>query len=728
MGRRKGARCSPRELLSPLPTALAAALCVLGFTAATAVAAPSPEAGAAVLGAAPGSQLIELALPLYADQQGLEQFALAVSTKGSPQYGEYEPIAELASRFGASTLTRGRVLAYLKRVGASDVKIDATGLFADATMSVGLAERLFGAPLARFRAAHNVRFLAPTAAARMPAGLRGLATAVIGLDTQPLSAASPPLIDAGWVHQGARSAQANQPSGYKPRTGTASGCPNAVASGGFTPNQYLTAYDYLPLRLAGYAGQGERVALIEIDGFRYTDILSFARCFKLPVPGINSFGVGVAKPLSPGGESTLDLEVLDAAAPGLKAIDVYESRNRAVDLIRALTAPLQGSGSKPQVISASLGVCEPGLLQAVGTHGIALAEGSLAMAAASGITFLSSTGDSGSSACQGAVGPLALTAVNYPASSWWVTGVGGTNLGLTPGNQIVTQPVWNDAPLQLGAGGGGLSVLRRPSYQKAVVHTDHRSVPDVSMLADVAPGYVIYCSAKGDCINSHHSSPWVTVGGTSASSPLLAGGLALVDQYLRFHGLQGLGLANPLLYAIGTSKLASEVLYDVTTGNNDLGPYLPDGNHQPLGCCSAAPGYDDASGWGSIDLAHFAQVAAAVEPKIAAVTLSLPSGQRPVARNQLAATVSCSRGCLMTAVAEVQIGNGKPFAVDANVYLLRNRGHKTIAIKFSTRQLNRLRAALSQNRSIAATIVGEVVDPAGNVERRTLGRRLTIRA
>ncbi|MBV9466734.1 MAG: hypothetical protein JO169_11545, partial [Solirubrobacterales bacterium] len=84
--------------------------------------------------------------------------------------------------------------------------------------------------------------------------------------------------------------------------------------------------------------------------------------------------------------------------------------------------------------------------------------------------------------------------------------------------------------------------------------------------------------------------------------------------------------------------------------------------------------------------------------------------------------------CLMTAVAELQIGNGKPFAVDANVYLLRTRGHKTIAIRFSNRQLNRLRAALSQNRSIAATIVGEVVDPAGNVERRTLGRRLTIRA
>ena len=78
------------------------------------------------------------------------------------------------------------------------------------------------------------------------------------------------------------------------------------------------------LQQAGFEGQGERVALIEIDGFRYTDLRNFSKCFGLATPAINGFGVGLKKPLAPGGESTLDLEVLDAAAPKLKAVDVYE--------------------------------------------------------------------------------------------------------------------------------------------------------------------------------------------------------------------------------------------------------------------------------------------------------------------------------------------------------------------------------------------------------------------
>ena len=53
---------------------------------------------------------------------------------------------------------------------------------------------------------------------------------------------------------------------------------------GFTPNQYETAYGFVPLFGSGLHGEGERVALIEIDGFRSTDLTSFASCFGLGVP------------------------------------------------------------------------------------------------------------------------------------------------------------------------------------------------------------------------------------------------------------------------------------------------------------------------------------------------------------------------------------------------------------------------------------------------------------
>ena len=66
------------------------------------------------------------------------------------------------------------------------------------------------------------------------------------------------------------------------------------------PNQYQTAYGFSPLFAANIRGQGERVALIEIDGFRDADINTFAQCFGLDVPRLNGFGVGIKHQLAPG--------------------------------------------------------------------------------------------------------------------------------------------------------------------------------------------------------------------------------------------------------------------------------------------------------------------------------------------------------------------------------------------------------------------------------------------
>ena len=158
--------------------------------------------------------------------------------------------------------------------------------------------------------------------------------------------------------------------------------------------------------------------------------------------------------------------MLDAAAPGLKEIDVYESAPRASQVLQALTAPLRNRRHVPEVISASLGTCEPALKVTLGRSGARAVEGALALAAASGISVLASSGDAGSSACIGSQGPLDRLAVSYPASSPYVTAVGGTNVALTAANKLQAQTVWNDAPLDLSAGGGGLSTMfTRPSYQ-----------------------------------------------------------------------------------------------------------------------------------------------------------------------------------------------------------------------------------------------------------------------
>ena len=623
------ARRALRVLL--VASALAVLALLSSSTAAASTGASGPRAQVARLGSAPRAQRLQLVLPLKADIAGLERFASAVTSFGSPLYGDFQPIATLARRFGALASERSRVLDYLRGHGAARARIDATGLFADVSMTVSQTQRLFGTALSRYESTRQGRYLAPSRPVRLPGALAGAVTGVVGLDTQPVFATPPAVMGQSAPGapsgDGQRAATASAPSGYSERTGTASGCPAALADHGFTPNQYLTAYDLASLQASGVQGQGERVALIEIDGFRYSDVRTFARCFGLRVPVINGYGVNLKHPLAPGGETTLDLEVLDTAAPGLKEVDVYESRARAADVLESLTAPLQNRGHVPDVISASLGTCEPALKPSLGSAGERSVEGALAMAAASGISILASSGDGGSSACIGRNGPIDVLAVSYPASSPYVTGIGGTNVTLTPANQIEAQYVWNDAPYDLSAGGGGLStVFKRPSYQHGFVPQNRRAVPDVSLLADVLPGYNIYCTAP-ECL-AGNPSPWITVGGTSASAPLLAGGLTLVDQLLREHGRQNLGLANPLLYEIDSHYASSGVISDVTINNNDLGSYIPAGNHRPLGCCSAELGFDLASGLGSVDLGRLALVASALQPPISTVALNLPGSRK----------------------------------------------------------------------------------------------------
>ena len=468
------------------------------------------------------------------------------------------------------------------------------------------------------------------------------------------------------------------------------------------------------------------MALIEIDGFRYSDIKAFASCFHLDIPRVNGFGVGsVHHELSPGGEATLDLEILDAAASDLKAIDVYESKPTASEVLRALISPLQNAGFRPQVISASLGLCESALVGALGSSGIRASESALAMATATGITFLASSGDQGSADCTGLNGrPLARLAVNYPASSWWVTGVGGTNFTLNSANQITSQLVWNDTFFQPeSAGGGGASILfGRPSYQKGTVAANRRAVPDVSMLADVLPGYAIFCTPTPDC---DPSRPWTSVGGTSAGTPLLAGGLALIDQELSAQKRADLGLVNPLLYQAGRSSVASSVFSDVLRFDNDIGPESPSIGHA-LGCCTARPGFDEASGWGSVNMTSLAVLAGKTQPS--RQSLSIPGNQKPVKSHELLVTVSCALGCRAAAAALIKIGNAKPFEVDSRAVTLAAGGKKTLAIGFNSSQLGKLRTGLRQHRTIQAQVSGVQLDSHNHVEIQTPPQFLRIKS
>jgi kumamolisin len=592
---------------------------LVGLLAIVVAAGDAHGAGVERVGAAAADRELTLLLGLRRDEAGLARFVSAVSGPGSVRYRRYLDVPELARRFGASRETRRSVLSWLRARGMRG-RVSATGAWVEASLTAGRAQRLFGARLGAFRSAAGDRFVAPVGRPRPPAALRGEVTELVGLDDRRVDSAS------------ARAAQALPPveqnelellarregSSIRANTGTRRGCPAGRGAGtplglstlpAYTPNQYLHAYRFDALHRRRWRGQGQRVALIEIDGFLRSDVVTFGRCFGLRVPPTPVTRVGIGRNLPPGDETVLDLEVLTAAAPGLTEIQVVETAGSDASLIKGYERVLaRPRARRASVVSASLGECEPDFYGR--KHAIRLYEHVFRIAAATGISNLASTGDTGSTGCPraGNTGALALLAVQLPSTSPHVTAVGGTNLELDSHNRVVEEIVWRDAPLAFGGGTGGYSIFfRRPAWQRGPgISGAERIVPDLAMLADPVPGYANYCTSEA-C----GGLGWSSVGGTSAATPLLAGGIAIANQQARSAKRPPLGFLNPLIYRLARRGSRRPVFNDVVRTNNDLAAMLPPsaGGGRALGCCAAKKNHDAASGWGSIYLPAFSRAA-----------------------------------------------------------------------------------------------------------------------
>jgi hypothetical protein len=427
---------------------------------------------------------------------------------------------------------------------------------------------------------------------QVPASIAPLVQDVAGLDTtaplQPLAAGGHPA-----------------PS---PAT-----CPAAARTGGYLPSQLGSGggYGHSALLSGGYDGRGESIAVVAFSSYRPSDVAAYQGCFGTSVPVMNRLVGRAGGGDSGSDEVALDIETAISAAPGLDAVHVYIDRpaGTMAEVVNAIVAdaPL----TRVRIISDSWGLCEPAVTPAAA----AATNSALQLAAVSGITFVAASGDAGAYDCGGFRQP----AVDDPAAQPFATGVGGTDLRLTrSGNRH--EVVWNDVT---GAGGGGLSRFwRRPGWQVGAgvrngFSNGHRQVPDVSLHASPAQhGFPIYCTT-GAC---GHAG-WMTLGGTSASAPLLAGIVADMNSYSLAHGGKRLGFANPFLY--GSFATDPAAFRDVTVGSNN-----PDG----AGPYPATPGYDQASGIGA-PLAgalavHLAAYASA-RPVFAATRISArPSGAR----------------------------------------------------------------------------------------------------
>ncbi len=635
---------SHRKRILTASTALAAALGIAALVQGSAGAAGEGggtgdfvDRGRAVSDA-PSGQELGLVLLLRADDRALARAAHAVSSPGSKEFRRYLDSAEIARRFGASPRVQENVIETLSARGIS-ASPGADGLWIEATASVEQAESLFETDLKTYSTgAGKGRYIAPAEEPTIPPALAGAVEGVVGLDTEPtIGRPEPPeagTLDASRAdpapptpmtrNQGLAFNQfaGAQGSSMRANLGRQKACTGARESGttvgwipglpeglsntyipAYTPNQIHSAYGVDRLHAEGLRGWGERIAVIEIDGFKRSDLEKAAKCFGFRAPPTPVKLIDLKKRLAPGIETTLDLQVIAAAIPKVEEIRVVQGKNTNSALLRQHTYLIDlPKRKRPSVVSASLGECELGLTKAKNFRkGM---ERALRTAALKGMTMIASSGDTGSSGCgaEGNSAAFGVLSVEYVASSPWVTGVGGTNFTLNRRNGITEEVVWNDSPIQFGGGSGGVSrIFKQPKWQRGpgVGRLGKRSVPDVSMLADDTPGWSIFCTVKDEC-----EGGWMAIGGTSAAAPLTASIALLANQKAMRSDGPRLGFMNPSIYQLAQrERIRRGTFRDVRKVGNDLGSMIGpdyDGDNQPLGCCNATRNYDRASGWGSI--------------------------------------------------------------------------------------------------------------------------------
>lgn len=433
----------------------------------------------------------------------------------------------------------------------------------------------------------------------------------------------------------------------------------------YTPQQISDAYDVTPLHQAGYLGQDQTIVLVDSYGSptAANDLKVFHDTFypNLPDPKFDQVcsgkchtynntanGNGQSGPNAAegwAGEANLDVEWAYAMAPEahIVLLAVPPAETEGVQGFPNLFKAIQAAIDRyppGTVFSQSFGVTEQTFGGAAATQ-TARFDQVYKNALAKGDTVLASSGDDGSSGVskqQKDTRYYGFPNVGWPASSPYVTAVGGTQLmygwtwdptsdtpftasgDFNPAywtwtNGGNSEPVWNESWLPAATGGGPSAIYSRPSYQDPVAsritntngqQVDARGVPDVAWNAAVNGGVLVYTSF----FPNRDRVGWHVYGGTSAASPQVAGLVALANQQQAENGQPPLGFLNPLIYKVGGSPYRDVVPQTFGTAvsgqlvNNRLFQYNGDGNPVTPGPVPGLPvrnGWDETTGYGSPD-------------------------------------------------------------------------------------------------------------------------------
>ena len=528
---------------------------------------PSAVSALTALGSLPATNVLRLAIGLpVRNQADLDARAQSVSDPSSPNFRQYLTTAQFAEQYGPTTNEVQAVVDFARANGLQVTHVHANRMVIEITGAAPDVQRAFGVTLKTYQhPTENRRFFAPDTEPSVPAGLSINEISGLSSYVRPHSFRKP------LVTKAARPAskQAKAASGV-PFTGSA---PDGSS---------FMGYDYRNAYVPGttLTGAGQKIALVQFDGYFQSDIDAYVQLTGLPSLSITNILLdgfdGI--PTMTGGETEveLDIEMVNSMAPGISQLLVYEENPNVFNPVVVLSQIAVDNAAKQ--VSCSWGW----------SGGVnATVNQIMQQMAVQGQSFFQASGDSDAMLPGDADNPSKFFTT---CANPYATSVGGTKLTTGTGGVYVSESVWNDRTPNNGAGGywgsgGGVSLsYSTPAWQQGfATAANHgslvgRNFPDVAFTAtDV---YIIVDNGLAGAS-----------GGTSAAAPLWAGFTALINQQAALLGKPPVGFLNPALYNLAKSPAYTSVFNDITNGDNTW----PRSQTNYF----AIPGYDLATGLGT---------------------------------------------------------------------------------------------------------------------------------
>jgi len=588
-------------------------------------------------------------------QFAFERFLAGQQRPGSPDYRRWLTPVEVGERFGASA---NDIAAVANWLASENLHVDSVSnsrmliAFSGPAAAVGAA---FDAPLHRYSVSGEPR-ISVASEPSVPAALAPVIRAVSGLYTVRLNP----------MHRGGVASPRALPTGLSHAGGTlCAGCSQYVF-----PSDFAAIYNLNPVYSAAITGAGQTIAIIGTSRVDNADIENFQRLSGLPVQDptviVPPDGSDPGPPQTvPNAQGTFSEDQLEATLDVTRAGSIAHGATIDLVISDTLVVPTQyvvdANPVPAQIVSISYGACESGM----GRADVVLWDTLFGQAAAEGISVFVCSGDSGAAGCDTYFSAPPASQFQNPngfCSSSYATCMGGTEFADAgnPGHYwsaanganyesafgYIPEGAWNeplatDGSTQAAASGGGVSAdIPTPVWQAGVAPGyQGRYTPDISFTSSCHDGYFACFAPWGaSCTGQGASFKFAYMCGTSAAAPDMAGIAALVNQK---EG-RPQGNLNPALYRLAIQSPG--VFHDVTavsSGVANCDPSIPSmcNNSVPsptaltggLPGFSVGPGYDEATGLGSIDVAALLANWNLLATPLPATTTSLVSSVNPAA-------------------------------------------------------------------------------------------------